>query len=46
MDVFQVAHRGEWDVKNAIDIVVPLLHLSAQHPNHFEADAVDAHALA
>src|ERR1035438_585206 len=44
--VFQVAHRGEGDVNDAIDIVVPLLHFGREDAAEFKGDAVDSNAFA
>jgi hypothetical protein len=44
--VLEVAHGGEGDVDDAIDIVVAGLHLGAENADNFKADAVDADVLA
>jgi hypothetical protein len=46
MSVFKIAHGGEGDVDDAIDIVIPCLHLGAQNTDDFEADAIQADVFA
>ena len=40
--VFQIAHGGEGDVADAIDVVIAGLHFGRQHADHFKADAINA----
>ena len=46
VSVLEVAHGGEGDVDDAIDIVVARLHLGAENADDFKADAIDADVLA
>ena len=46
MGVLEVAHGGEGDVDDAVDVVVALLHLGAEDADDFEAESVDANGLA
>src|ERR1700733_1603001 len=46
VSVFKVAHGGEGDVDDAIDVVIPCLHLGAKNTDDFEADAIQADVFA
>src|SRR6266478_10117688 len=45
MRVFQIAHGGEGDVQDPVNVAVSLLHFGAQDTNDFEAEAVNPDAL-
>jgi len=44
--VLEIAHGGEGNVNNAIDVIVARLHLRGKNANHFKADPIDADVLA
>ena len=44
--VFQIAHGGERNIDDPIHVVVALLHFGRKNADHFEADAIEADALA
>src|ERR1700720_1391356 len=46
MSVLEVAHGGEGNIGDAIDIVVAGLHFGAENAYHFKADPVDANVFA
>ena len=46
VSVLEIAHGGEGNVHNAIDIVVARLHLGSENANDFKADAVEANVFA
>ena len=41
-----VAHRGEWDIDQPIDIVVSLLHLGIEHTDDCKSHSIQSNGLA
>ncbi len=45
MCIFQRVQRTVWNIDDAIDVVVALLHPRRENTHHFKADAVRANRL-